>query len=141
MIITIFVVDSLLSYDSSRQNACRGHMQSNNDISGIVFLPPYLMPEQTGIRAGSEIVVIFDQKSGFGVAQIGMGDAEFNGKMNYNIKTTGSIEADNDVKTGRISLKEHIHSATLNVEGVTVDGVGVSGAATGNTGAATGIGV
>jgi hypothetical protein len=116
-------------------------MLTNEAISGIVFLPPYMMSEQTEIGAGSEIVVVFDEISGFGVAQIGLGDAEFNGKMNYNIKTTGSIEADNDVKRGRISLKEHIHSATLNVEGVTDDGVPVSGAATGNTDAATGIGL
>lgn len=137
MIITTFVVDQLLSYQSSRKNACRGHMLTNEAISGIVFLPPYMMIEQTEIGAGSEIVVVFDEISGFGVAQIGLGDAEFNGKMNYNIKTTGSVEADNDVKAGAVSLISHVHSASLPLVGaITADSIPVTGAAEGNTGKA-----
>lgn len=127
MLLTIFVVDELTSYNSSRKNAFKGYMQSNSDISGLVFLPPYIMPEQCDISAGSEIVVLFDETSGYGVAQIGFDNAEFSGKLNYDLTTTGSIKADNDIQAGAVSMQTHVHAATLGVTGTANLTTGVVG--------------
>lgn len=122
--ITFFTVLSV----SSDHLTCTASAAMDEGIAGTFYLPPLARPETSGITAGSRFLGILDESSGIGALLCGIGEADFNKSFKYNISVTGSISASDDVRVGRITLKNHVHGAgTLANE---------AGAVTGITGAA-----
>lgn len=100
-----------------------------------IFLPPFMRQSTSSISVGSQLYCIVDSVTGQGCALFSA-DADFKYKFDANVEIGKSLSVQDDitaqsgdVKAGLISLKNHIHSATLTVAGST---------ATGNTGAPMG---
>lgn len=109
--------------------------QMDENITGDLYLPPYLRQTQSNISVGDVVFGIIDEVTGIGAALCGLDDADFgyffNADINIKQKLTvnDTIEATNDIKStsgdvkaGLISLKDHVHSAELTVEGLAATG-------------------
>lgn len=122
----------------------------NNSIEGELYLPPYLRQAQCGISIGSKVVGYLDDVSGLGCAFVGLGDADFQYRVDSNfsmngdfsitgdIKDTGTITASTDVVVGAVSLNGHKHEASLTMAGEATPAGVVTGWASGSTNAPTG---
>ena len=125
--------------------------QMNENIIGVLWLPPHLRQGQSNIDVDSTVWGILDEVSGLGCAMMGIGDADFgyfydadiqvkkkltvDGEVTFKDKldVTKDITSSNgDVKAGSISLKTHTHPATLSVS-TTGSPTAQTGTATGNT--------
>lgn len=125
--------------------------QMNENILGILWLPPHLRQGQSNIDVDSTVWGILDEVSGIGCAMMGIGDADFGyfydadiqvkkkftvdgaTALNDKLDVTRDITSSNgDVKAGSISLKTHTHPATLSVS-TTGSPTAQTGTATGNT--------
>lgn len=109
--------------------------QMDNNITGFLFLPPYLRQNQSNIKIGSVVFGVLDDVSGIGAALCGVDDSDFGYFLNadYTIKKAlnvgETIEAQSNIKSnsgdviaGNITLKGHVHTATLTVEGPEASG-------------------
>ncbi len=122
--------------------------QMNENILGVLYLPPYLRQAQSQIDVDATIIGILDETTGLGCAIVGMDDADFGYFYNADIEiqktlnvkekitTDDAIEAKNDIKStsgdvvaATISLKTHTHAITAATFTGTIDP---------STGAATG---
>lgn len=113
--------------------------QMNENIIGVLWLPPHLRQGQSNIDVDSTVWGVMDEVSGLGCAMMGIGDADFgyfydadiqvkkkftvdgatalNDKLDVAKKITGSdaikasgdISSDGDVKAGSVSLLKHTH--------------------------------
>ncbi len=131
--------------------------QMNENIIGVLWLPPHLRQGQSNIDVDSTVWGIMDEVSGLGCAMMGIGDADFgyfydadihikkaltvDSEATFNDKATMNDALDvtkdikstsGDVKAGTISLKTHTHPATLSVS-TTGSPTAQTGTATGNT--------
>lgn len=129
--------------------------QMNENIIGILWLPPHLRQGQSNIDVDSTVWGIMDEVSGLGCAMMGIGDADFgyfydadiqvkkkftvDGEATFNDKVTMSDALDvtkdiqstsGDVKAGAISLKTHTHPISAAQFTGTIDPV--TGSATGS---------
>lgn len=128
--------------------------QMNENIIGILWLPPHLRQGQSNIDMDSTVWGIMDEVSGLGCAMIGIGDADFGyfydadiqvkkkftvdgaTALNDKLDVTKDITSSNgDVKAGSISLKTHTHPITAAQFTGTIDPVTGSavGTISGNT--------
>lgn len=109
--------------------------QMDENLTGEMYLPPYLRQTQSNISEGDIVFGIIDEVTGIGAALCGLDDADFgyffNADINIKQKLTvnDTIEATNDIKSlsgdvkaGLISLKDHVHLAELTVEGLAATG-------------------
>lgn len=109
--------------------------QMDENITGDLYLPPYLRQTQSNISVGDVVFGIIDEVAGIGAALCGLDDADFgyffdadinikqNLKVNEVIEATGDIKSTSgDVKAVNISLKSHSHFASLTVSGTTAEG-------------------
>lgn len=109
--------------------------QMDNSITGYLFLPPYLRQNQSNIKIGSVVFGVLDDISGLGAALCGVDDSDFGYFLNadYTIKKAlnvgETIKAQSnitsnagDVIAGDITLKGHVHTAVLTVEGTEATG-------------------
>lgn len=85
----------------------------NDGIKGRFYLPPLMRRNTSDITEGSAFFGVLDDASGYGAAIVGFDDADFGGVFKYDLHSTGTITADDDVKSGAISLHDHIHSASV----------------------------
>lgn len=102
-IVLDFVNDALVTAKS----------EMNDGIEGRFYLPPLMRRATSEIGEGSAFFGVLDDASGYGAAIVGFDNADFGGVFRYDIHSTGTIVADNDVKSGAISLTGHIHSAAI----------------------------
>lgn len=107
----------------------------NNDIAVSLYLPPLNRQNTSDIATGDKVFGVVDDVSGVGAVLFAI-DHDFANRFDYDINVKGKITASGDVKSGTVSVQNHIHAAELTVEGTAEAGV-VSGAATGNTSAPT----
>lgn len=117
--------------------------QMNENIIGILWLPPHLRQGQSNIDSDSTVWGILDEVSGLGCAMMGIGDADFgyfydadiqvkkkftvdgatalNDKLNVAKKITGSdaIEAFKDVSSSTGNIKADlgdVQTATVSLQ-------------------------
>lgn len=83
--------------------------QMNENIIGVLFLPPYLREAQSNIAKDSAVIGMLDEVSGLGCAFCGLKDADFGYFINADVSVKGDVKADGDVKAGSVSLKKHTH--------------------------------
>ncbi len=121
----------------------------NEAIEGSLYLPPYLRQNQCGIDVDAVVVGYLDDVTGKGAAFCGLDDADYGyfldadieikktlkvcqkATFDDEIEAAGDITSTSgDVKAGTVSLKNHVHQATLSVS--------TTGSATSQTGTATG---
>lgn len=112
-----FIIQSLEGNDAQGA-AFRAKVKSqmDNGISGELYLPPYMRPNQSNIKAGSVVYGYLDETTGIGAAFYGADDADFKYffDADINIKQRLSVtkdikSVDGDVIADRISLKSHTH--------------------------------
>ena len=162
----IFVVQSLEGKDAEGFETvalCNNQMEEN--LTFRCYLPPHLRPSRCEIKAGSKAFGFADTVTGYGVLLQGLDcDVTFDDKNNYHYtktltvdgacdfkdkldvsknitSSTGDIKANaGDVVATTVSLKNHVHPATLtaSVEGTagtppTALPVVAGGTATGTT--------
>lgn len=109
--------------------------QMDNSIAGYLFLPPYLRQNQSNIKIGSVVFGVLDDISGLGAALCGVDDSDFGYFLNADytirkalnvgetIKAQSNITSNaGDVIAGDITLKGHVHTAVLTVEGTEATG-------------------
>ena len=127
----------------------------NENIAGFMFLPPYLRPNQCEMKAGAVVFGYVDAVMGKGAAFCGMDDADWGYFLDadYDIKkklnvdkavtmnetlgiTKNITSTSGDVVAGSVSLKNHVHPATLSVS-TTGTATEQTGNATGSTGTPT----
>lgn len=113
--------------------------QMNENIIGVLWLPPHLRQGQSNIDKDSTVWGIMDEVSGLGCAMMGIGDADFGYFYDADIQVKKKLDvtkditsSNGDVKAGSISLKTHTHPATLSVS-TTGSPTAQTGTATGNT--------
>lgn len=138
----IFVVDKLKEKDAEGfERIAVVHNRMEENMSFECFLPPYLRASQCGIQVGSQVFAFVDTVTGLGAALYGMesADVDFVNRNNYhytktltvdkavtmndildvqsNITTkTGNVKASiGDCVATTVSLKNHMHTATLAV--------------------------
>ena len=128
--------------------------QMNENIIGVLWLPPHLRQGQSNIDVDSTVWGIMDEVSGLGCAMMGIGDADFGYFYDADIKIKKKFTVDGatalndkldvikditsstgDVKAGTISLKTHTHPITAAKFTGTIDPVTGSavGTISGNT--------
>ena len=162
----IFVVQSLEGKDAEGFETvalCNNQMEEN--LTFRCYLPPHLRPSRCEIKTGSKAFGFADTVTGYGVLLQGLDcDVTFDDKNNYHYtktltvdgacdfkdkldvsknitSSTGNIKANaGDVVATTVSLKNHVHPATLtaSVEGTagappTALPVVAAGTATGST--------
>lgn len=81
------------------------YAEHDNAIEGIFYIPFLNRNGQSNIKKGSRFFGILDEVSGYGAILHGIGDADFAGKM------SGSLQVEQDITVGAVSLKNHIHDA------------------------------
>ena len=128
--------------------------QMNENIIGVLWLPPHLRQGQSNIDVDSTVWGILDEVSGLGCAMMGIGDADFGyfydadiqikkkftvdgaTALNDKLDVTKDITSSNgDVKAGTISFKTHTHPISAAQFTGTIDPVTGSavGTISGNT--------
>lgn len=122
--------------------------QMNENIIGVLWLPPHLRQGQSNIDVDSTVWGILDEVTGLGCAMMGIGDADFGYFYDADIQVKKKLTVDDkldvtkditsssgDVKAGSISLKTHTHPITAAQFTGTIDPVTGSavGTVSGNT--------
>ena len=115
-----FVVDELIGKDAQGvAHVARVSSDLNNNIKGVFYLPPFLRPNQCGIKAGSVVYGGLDEVTGRGFAIYGQDDADYqyylDGDLEIKKKLTVADDITStggDVVAGTISLKNHTHTIT-----------------------------
>ena len=114
-------------------------VEASADIDENIVVSLYLQPlnrkDTSQVAAGDKVFAVVDDVSGIGCVMVNL-THDFDHRFDYSIDVKGKITATDDIKAGTVSMQNHIHAATLTVEGTAAAGV-VSGAATGNTAAPT----
>lgn len=112
-----FIIQSLEGNDAQGA-AFRAKVKSqmDNGISGELYLPPYMRPNQSNIKAGSVVYGYLDETTGVGAAFYGADDADFmyffdaDIEINKTLTVKDNITSTNgDVIAEKISLKTHKH--------------------------------
>ncbi len=135
--------------------------QMNENIIGVMWLPPHIRQGQSNIDADSTVWGILDEVSGVGCAMMGVGDADFgyfydadiqvkkkltvdgetalNDKLDVAKKITGSdaIEASKDISSSSGDVKAGTISLKTHTHPATLS-VSTTGSPTAQTGTATG---
>lgn len=97
----------------------------DNNIKGVLYLPPYLRKTQCNIDIDSIIFGILDDITGIGFACFGQDSADFQYFFDANIDIKKSLTVTDDIYTSsdvlastgllgeKISLKDHIHNISI----------------------------
>ena len=111
--------------------------EMDSGIEGVLYLPPYLRPNQCNIKNGESVIGIMDDVTGLGVALCGFGASDYQYFLNADFNIHKSLIVKDDIKSTNgdviattISLQNHTHPAILDVS--------TTGSATAQTGSATG---
>ena len=139
------------------------HLKKEERIKVKIYLPPYIRQNSCEIKAGSEVFAVVDDASGTGCAMYCKddfrysidadltiqktltvdGDTKMNSKLDVegDTKINSKLDVTNDITSTSgdvvattISLKNHVHPATLAISGSCSTGP-ITGTATGNTNA------
>ena len=130
----------------------------NENIQGVLYLPPYLRQAQSNIDVDCIVVGLLDEVTGLGFAVCGLDDADFQYFFDADIKIKKTLAVDDattlndkldvsndisstsgDVKAGSISLKTHTHPINAAQFTGTIDPAtgSATGSISGNTEAPT----
>lgn len=90
--------------------------EMDSNIQGVLYLPPYLRPNQCDIKLNSSVYGVLDDVTGLGVALFGLDDADFKYFFDADINIKQNLTVTKDIKSvsgdviaDRISLKSHTH--------------------------------